>query len=357
MILKPSLVYAEFLEHFLAVIQDENTRNAASMLGGCLRSTPVSNITKNLLCKDSSYHPLSAVIASGCVTDGMIASNAQTKKLQLFFDDTRIQGALIRLGVDCARYTHIQQITLVTCCQEASNRVLTGDFQLFAENAATISNSSSQARVLDIVATLHVKALAGLMAKLQFTSDFKLTEDSVLAIREQQKKFIEMAETNSMIDIPDTELMALCREIPTIVPEQERIQILNELTGLLAKDKELLNPSELLEHEAQLHLLKLHCTLLAITYKDLWQVKAQLISIGTELISGESRFVLPYSVSKIFDIIKSSKIKKTAGQHLLALQEIQGIARSYESDWYTWARNQVSFFASAPSVKEFLATF
>ena len=81
-----------------------------------------------------------------------------------------------------------------------------------------------------------------------------------------------------------------------------------------------------------------------------------MISIGTELISGENRFVLPYSVSKIFDIIKSSKIKKTAGQYLLALQEIQGIAQSYESDWYTWARNQVSFLASAPSVKEFLAT-
>ncbi len=355
MILKPDLIYVEFLEHFLAVIQDEHARNAASMLSGCLRSTPVSRTTKNLLCKDSSYLPLSALIQSGCIVDGMVSSNAQAKRLQLFFDETRVQGALRKLGMDYTKYNHIQQIILVTCCQEASNRTLTGGFQLFAENAATILDKPKQTRILEMLGNLHVRALSSIVSKLHFDSDLNLTPEAILAIKEQKDKFIELANTNSFMEIPDAELMAISGEDSTTVPAHERIPILNELSLLLTIDTECLTPSELLEHQAHIHLLKFHCSLLAMTYKDLWQVKAQWIATGTELVLGETRITLPYSISRILELIKSNKSKTTPGKYLSSLHEIQEIARTYEADWYTWTRNQVSFLASAPAVKEFLA--
>lgn len=354
MILKPTLIYAEFLEHFLAVIQSEDSRNAATMLGGCLRSNSVSDYTKSL-CKDNHYLPLSAVIKSGCVKNGMIVSNEATKRLELYYDEFRIIGALRRLGIESAQYNTIQHIILVACCQEASNRVLTGEFQLLAENTATISNKASQEAVLDIVGNLHVNALLSLMPKLSFDSDFKLTETSIRELKAQQQQFIEAAEKKPAINIPDIELMALCGESSLIIPIEERIQILDELAVLLTNDKYHLRPGELLEHEAQLHLIKLHCALLDISYKNLWQVRAQFFAIGDEIIAGDTTILLPYSISKIFDIIKSNKTPKGPGQYRAALHEIQDIARNYESDWYTWARNQISPLASSPAVKTFLS--
>ncbi|RUR07320.1 hypothetical protein [Legionella sp. km772] len=354
MILKPDLIYAEFLNHFLIIIQDEAIQNAASMLGGCLRSCLVSRFTKDL-CKDSSYLPLSAVIKSGCVVDGMIVANAEALRLKLFYDEPRIQGALKRLGIDGIRYNHIQQILLVASCQEASNRVLTGDFQLFAENAATISNKTHQAFILDIIGNLHVRALSSVVSELAFDGHFKLTEASLETIKKQHRAFITASKKNPVLEIADTELLVLSKESPLIIPSHERIQIIDQLAVLLAKDKHELKPGEGLEDEAHLHILKLHCSLLEMSYKDLWQVKSQWLAIGDELIAGDTRIVLPYSISKIFDIIKTTQTKKEVGQYQAALHEIQEIARNYESDWYTWTRNQISILASAPSVKRFLS--
>lgn len=80
MILKPDLVYAEFLKHFLDVIQNEESRNTATLFSGCLRSSVVSSFTKPLGI-NSSYLPLSSLIKAGLVDEhGMIVSDLKTEK-------------------------------------------------------------------------------------------------------------------------------------------------------------------------------------------------------------------------------------------------------------------------------------
>ena len=54
MILKPDLIYAEFLKHFVDVLQDEKMRDAASMASGCLRSPLIPSLMGDLLSKDET---------------------------------------------------------------------------------------------------------------------------------------------------------------------------------------------------------------------------------------------------------------------------------------------------------------
>ena len=357
MILKPDLIYAEFLKHFVNVLQDEKMRDAASMASGCLRSPLIPSLMGDLLSKkERSYLPLSAVFESGCIVDGMITATPPVSQLKLFFDEVRVQALLNSLDIDHKKYTHVQQILLTVSCQEAVNRVLNGDFKLFAENIANISDFSSQKRILELVSSMNVHALKDLISELHFTDDFKLTETSTAAIKRQQEKFLALAEVNPSINVPEAEIYPLATPITNHIPVQDRIQILNELTLLLAKDKSTFSASELLEYEAHIHLLKIHSNLLAITYNDLWQVKVQLVSVGQEIVSEEVTIVLPYSISQIFDLIKGTKLTDTTGKYLTALKEIQSVATRYESDWYTWTRNHISFLASAPAVKNFLST-
>lgn len=350
MILKLNLIYAEFLGHLLTIIQNDEERNSASMFSGFLRSTRVSNEVKNLLCKDSAFLPLSAVIKSGCVVEGAIdLTSTKARKLALFCDQARIEGPLVSLGIDRTKYTQIQQLTLVTCIQEATNRVLDGSFRLFAKNVATITNVEHQRHIIDVMNKLAETVLAEIREKLCFEdSTLNLTNDAIRVIKELQQRYLDNENAHNM-EIPGEELIVRLDDViaPSIA---ERIALLDELTILLATDKKSLDAPALIEYEAHLHLLKLHCTLLSMTNKNLWQADTQWLLPGILMSSDEEEIALPYSISRVLEIIKA----KTPGSYLASLRDIQEIARTYETDWYTWIRNKLPIFAAAPAVKEFL---
>jgi hypothetical protein len=359
MILKSDLVYAEFLRHFLDVIQNEESRNTASLLSGCLRSSVVSAVAKTLG-NSSSYLPLSSIIKAGLVDEhGTLLSSAtheKAKKIDLFFDHDRLIASLTLLNIEDTKYNHVQLITLVTCLQEAATRVLNGPFGIIFKNVSNISNPLAQEFIMRTLKNLSIKPLIDIADKIQFTSGcLSLTADAIAVISAEEKKFMAKGNmpfpetTPEEIEVPDEELQSIIQKKENKVASSDCIQVLDELVPCLARESK--TKDELLEQEAQAHLLKLKCYILSKTAADEWQVKFQLLLCGDELTSGEDTVTLPHSVSQILAIINARPIPEPLS-YRNALQEIQDIVRAYKADWYIWGRNQLPLFSAASAVEE-----
>ena len=206
MILNVDLIYAEFLEHFLAVVQDEEAINVSTLASGFLRSEVLST-TIEKLSNNHSYIPLSAVKKAGLVDQhGTILTsqeNPRSARVKLYVDKIRTLAVLKQLGVDHEKLTEVQQLVLVTCCQEAINRVITGPFRAFSQNVSQISNPLHQVKIIEVIQHMSIVTLGGIAAQLNFNAnDTSLSPETILRIKRRRSQFIEMAESNPGIEIP-----------------------------------------------------------------------------------------------------------------------------------------------------------
>jgi hypothetical protein len=357
MILNVDLVYAEFLEHFLKVIQEEHARNEATLVSGFLRSEVLS-LAIEKVCTDQSYIPLSSVIKAGLVDKSgafCTRDEPRAERVKLYFDKVRTQGVLQQLGIDDSQFSEIQQLIFVTCCQEAVNRVITGPFRLFSENVDKLSKPSHQEQIIAVLKQMTLVTLGSLASALQFNpSDTSLSAESILVLKRKRVFFLNLAKENPGLDIPDEELTQYRAEPAVNLSAQERVKIYDELIPTLAIDPSVLNADEQLEHEAKLRLLKLHSIILAMTVNDEWQVKGQWLKQGSTVAMTEQTVKLPHSVSQILETISLVNEQKHRSSYRAALKRIQKIAKEYEQDWYTWGRNQLPLVCSSPAVKKFL---
>lgn len=179
------------------------------------------------------------------------------------------------LKIDASKYSHKQQITFVTCCQEAANRVLTGRFGSFFERDLTISNPLIQEHIVRTLRDLSSLPLSGIVDKIQFNrGDTVFTEEAINAIKAEQQRFIEKASHAEGIEVPDEELKLKTQKKIVSVAPSECIPIFDELVPCLATLPTTRAGVE--EREAHAHLLKLKCFILAKTAADAWQVTMQL---------------------------------------------------------------------------------
>ena len=358
MILNVDLIYAEFLEHFLAVVQDEEAINVSTLASGFLRSEVLST-TIEKLSNNHSYIPLSAVKKAGLVDQhGTILTsqeNPRSARVKLYVDKIRTLAVLKQLGVDHEKLTEVQQLVLVTCCQEAINRVITGPFRAFSQNVSQISNPLHQVKIIEVIQHMSIVTLGGIAAQLNFNAnDTSLSPETILRIKRRRSQFIEMAESNPGIEIP---IEIFVDEIPAVamsVSFKDRIALFDDLVPSLAIDLQFFKPNELLEHQSKLRLLKLQSAILSMTLDDQWRVKDQLLKPGTKIQLGDQSITLPNSISKIMAIIAETNAQRHKASYLDALKKIRRVAQSYEQDWYTWGRNQLPYICSSPAVKELL---
>ncbi|MDI1352140.1 MAG: hypothetical protein PSV35_05125 [bacterium] len=357
MILNTDQYYADFLDTFLAVIQDKKAKNAATLASGFLRSTHIA-LTVEKLGHDNSYIPISAVIKAGLVDEqGFILpkTNPRAKRAGLFFDQVRTLAALNQLSIPKEQFSEIQQIFFVTCCQEAINRMLTSSLGVFVENAANITNPMQQATILTLLKQIAIIAFGKTANAIKFNpGSTSLSPESILLIKRQKMLLQKMADDNSGIAIPDEELIAVSNERERGLSSHYRITILDELIPCLAMDPLFLTETEQKEHQAKFNLLKLHCSILSMTINDSWQVKAQWLKAGHPFDMGDTTVILPYSISTILKVIDVTHAKKHLADYSSALAEIQTIARKNHHDWYRWVRNQLPLISSSPAVKELL---
>lgn len=351
MILKPELVYAEFLEHFIDIIEDESNRNDATLVSGCLRCTNVSSFIKPL-CADHTYIPLSSVIAAGLVDE---SGNLLLSKIEtgfVFYDKSRVEAGVKQLYLESSSYSDIQKIIVLSACQEAVNRVLNGAFGALTRSTADTANPDLQQKVLSILKNISAEAFRRLKDKVSFKANStRLAKTSVEALLLERNDFFVLSSKNPGLHFNDIIDEANIAVEPRGLLIKERIKILNELVPCLIKMKQDLTPIALKELEAQVNIIRIYSNILALSLTNSWQVKVQWVAVGEELNVGNKKVTLPYSVSKIMKIIKD----KPLNSHVNTLLQIQKVAREHKQDLYSWGRNQIPFFASAPAVSELLS--
>lgn len=357
MILKEALIYAEFLDHFLTIIQDKEEVDCATLGSGFLRSTKLSTIIGKIS-NDNSYIPLSALIKAGLVDERgsiVLSPNPRAERIGLFFDQDRTLGLLQQLGINPELLTEVQQLVLVTCFQEAANRMLNGSFRVFAQNGNNIEDPVQQETVLKILTRGGLIALGEVAAQIRFNPmDISLTPESLLLIKRKWIQSDKQAESTAGIDISDEYLQQPLLTEEAVLPLRDRIHILDELIPSLVIDASSLSVQEQMEHRAKLQLLSLHCTILSMTLNDRWQVKAQWLQPGAQVRVGEHLVTLPHSISTILGIIARTMAQKHRANYCSALVSIQQTAQLYQRDWYTWGRNQLPFISSSLAVTEIL---
>lgn len=356
-------IYTEFLNHFLTIIQDEEQKNTATLFSGFLRATSLVE-TVSSLNADLTYIPLSSVMKAGLIDRNfqfMRPENAdketvrRIKSIGFFFDKDRVNGALNELGVDKTQYTQIQQLILITACQEAKNRVLSGDFNRFAGNVANIEDDDGKTQVVQIIQLLDSMAFGNIKQAITFTpGTTHLTPEAIAIIENRRDESLEMAKSNNGTDIPEDQLGKVLSPITAKLPSSLLIDIYDELIPCMVINLNVLSEAQLIKHEAKFQLLKLHCTILSLTLNDLWQVKLQWMRQGQQVIVGEHLITLPHSISSILKSIEDAVAQKHLADYVLTLHEIQEIAKNYGQDWFTWSRNKLPLFQSSPAVGEFL---
>jgi hypothetical protein len=361
--LNHAAVYTEFLNHFLTIIQDEQQKNAATLFSGFLRATSLMDVVSSLNA-DLTFIPLSAVMKAGLVDNNfhfmVVDSNNQemtrrVKSVGFFFDHARVQGAIQELGVNRDQFNPIQQLVLVTACQEAKNRVLSGDFKRFAGNVANIEDDDVKAQVLQIIQLLDSMAFGNIKQSILFIhGTIQLSPEAIAIIENRRDESLEMARNNFGTDIPEDQLGKVLCSGSLMLPPNTLIDIYNELIPNLAINLAILSQDQIKKREAKLQLLKLHCVILSLTLHDRWHVKVQWLHQGQHVVVGEHSITLPHSISSILKVIEETVAQKHNANYLVALKEIQEIARNHGHDWFVWSRNMLPLFKSSPAVGEFL---
>lgn len=123
MILNINGIYAEFVDRFLTIIQDDAAQNQATLVSGFLRAKILNSTVDKGLSVDQSFVPLSAVLKSGLVNkEGNISKlslSEQARRILFSFDQERTLAQVVKIGLEPTHYTEAQQLILVTACQEA----------------------------------------------------------------------------------------------------------------------------------------------------------------------------------------------------------------------------------------------
>lgn len=344
-------LYAEFLTHFLSIIQKEEERNAATLGSGFLRVTILATAMVNIAA-DNSYIPLSAAMKAGLVTvkgNFIPPDHPLTISSGLSFDRQRTQGQLDLLQIDYQIWTETQQLVFVACYQEAMNRVLQAE--LFA--SADQFSGTLQETVTTLMKECGFTALAPIVTHLSFISGANtLTTEAINKLKQQRAAWYEQAQCTKELEIPEEILIrkeALQQEYT--VSLVDRITLLDELLPTLTQEIKALNYQAQLARASKLIVLKIYSTILSMTLRDCWQVKTQWLQPGTQVQIGQQAITLPHSISKIIEIIVSALAQKDQADYYAALKSIQQIAVDYKNSWYTWGRNTFTpHFASPKAV-------
>jgi hypothetical protein len=362
MILKVEAICAEFLEHFLTIIQDEEAQNNATLASGFLRSSALVGAIDKISYR-MSFIPLSAAMKAGLIdaNDNFILDkdddseqSLRARRMGFSFDSDRVSAFLHQLGVKGSELNQKQQLVLTTSCQEAASRVINGSLRILTANPLNIINENHQQIVIDLITNLANMALGGIVGDIHFKlTDTHLLPDSFLHIKRHKELFLEMAKASQGIEILQTEKF-LADASPPRLSLTLISSILDELIVALIVDPQHVTPEKKVEHEAKLHLLKLYCTILSLTLEDSWKVNAQLINLGQQVAVGEKSITLPHSISQILDVIAKTMQQKQGADYSGALRSIQEIAQKHQDDLFVWARNHISFLRSSSKVEELL---
>jgi hypothetical protein len=349
MILNINSLFSEFIDRFLTIIQDEVEQNKATLVSGFLRAKILTTMD-GVLSSDQDFLPLSAVVKSGLVNkEGKIAEpeEPQAKSILFFFDRERTLAQLLKLGLDQTQYSEIQQLILVTACQEATNQIISGSMKVFVTNLQSISNNEQQEQIRKLITDLATITLSRMIGALKFNGNStSLSGDSIILLNRQRILFSEISRSEPGLMIPDEELTNPSNPEPALLSLSQRIMLLDELLPCLTLDLTLLSYDEVVEHQTKLNLLQLYCSILSMTKNDSWQVKAQWLYPGNTIQVGVDKVSLPNSISEIMDIITIELAKKHKACYQDALKKIQLIASHYEWDWYTWTRNQLPIISA-----------
>jgi hypothetical protein len=356
MILNPNLIYAEFLDNFLTIIQDEEEKNKAILVSGFLRA----RLTGVTLGDGSSNVPLSSVSKSNLIDRQGNFATAETseaaERVIFFFDKKRTEAQLISIGVDCSLLSETQQLVFTTACQEAANRVIEGSLKVFIANLPNISNAVQQNLLLSFMQGMYITAFRALTPSIQFNSNsLDLTRESLLQINRERLQFLKLNTEESNVIFPDEELTGPIVPGPDMLSLSEQIKLHDELLPTVAIDPTLLYPEERLEHQAKLKLLQLYATILEMTKKDAWQVKAQWLRKGDAIQVGAQDIILPHSVSEIVHIMAGELSKKHKANYQDALMRVQSIAAAYNKDWYRWIRNMLPLVSASAELMNLLS--
>lgn len=355
MLLKLNAIYAEFIDNFLTIIQDEEEKNKATLVGGFLRARILSSKIRI----DNSAVSLSAVMKSGLVNqDGTFESGEDGEKAKhavFTFDKVRTQAQLDRVSVDYSKWTEIQQITMVAAIQEAMNRIVATSLKPYLANLQHIVDPGHQMLLRQLLQEMDVTALKQIAQHIHFNhGTLSLSPESLVLLNRKRHIFIALAASEEAVNIADDAFIAPEDPIPALLSLSQQILFLDELLPALVLDVSILSQEEEHEHETKLQLLLLYGKILAGTKENLWQVKAQWMRPGDSVSVGSNEVKLPASVSEIINIISAELSKKHKANYKDALTRVREVAQKYEQDWYTWFRNQLPYVSASAALKEFL---
>jgi hypothetical protein len=346
---------AEFLQHFLAIIQSQEKVNSAVLGSGFLRAS-VLNKTIAPISTDRSFIPLSAAQLAGLIdASGNILTdehNEIVQRLEFSFDAQRTTGLLVSLGFPNMHYSMAQQLVLAATIQEAEHLTLLGSFRIFYANTQSMSNEELRERILNFQKNLALLALNDLAIQLQFRpNSYTLTDHSV-AIVQEKYRILVITSTYPSEDIPDGELIndELPEEKPTAIDHKERVPLVNEIIATLSQKTPITNHEE---YVAKIKVLRLLADIYSSTLHDKWGVTAQLVRCGGCLSIEGRNTTLPATIYQIMQIIHEAMLPEQTTTYLQTLRRIQTISKHYASlGGYTWIRN---FFPVVAASKEAIA--
>lgn len=355
MLLKLNAIYAEFIDNFLTIIQDEEEKNKATLVSGFLRA----RILSSKIGIDNSAVSLSAVMKSGLVSqEGRFesAENDEKAKHAVFtFDKARTQAQLVRVDFDCSQWTEMQQLTMVAVIQEAMNRIVATSLKPYLANLQHITDLEHQMLLRQLLQEMDVSALKQIAKQIHFNhGTLSLSPESLVLLNRKRHIFLTLAASEPALNIADDAFIAAENPVPALLSLSQQILFLDELLPALVLDASVLSQEEEQEQEIKLQLLLLYGKILAGTKENLWQVKAQWMRPGDSVSVGSNEVKLPASVSEIMNIISVELSKKHNANYKDALTRVRAVAQQYEQDWYTWIRNQLPYVAASAALKEFL---
>ncbi len=339
--LSPYLLYIQFLEKFLSIIQDPEQVNMAIFYGGALRSQNLNQHIPNLS-HTATYLPLSSTQLAGLIhekTGNFMQRSALVDKLHFSFDACRVNEAAKHAGLSPLYNNDTQRLIFVACFQEACNQTNEQDTNLPKLRANIINlmeplGHEQFSKINHLMQNFALEALALSKAHPITFENKRLSQKSIRDIQQAIDHLKLSAhivnETNSF-EIDDTLLTEEPVTFNTRKETAQRIADLDQLIACLSIDSHDLHPDALREHQAKLFLLRYQYCILHQTERKGWTPNFQKNKHDT----------IPTDILKHLDYIERAHNNEIT--YTQALCESRTISRAYLDSWtrraYAWFFN------------------